>query len=140
MKLNNVPLLVMLLSALLFTSCAKKMRFEVSREVPAAEGVVKVKKDDNNNYKVNLKVIRLSPSERLSPPKNTYVVWMDTDLNGTINIGNLGTSKGIFSKKLKSSLETVTPYQPVRFFITAENDKRVEYPGNQIVLRTRYYN
>jgi len=116
------------------------MRFETSREVPAAEGAVKVKKDNNNNYKVSLKIIRLSPAERLSPPRNTYVVWMDTDLNGTINIGNIETSKGLFSKKLKSSLETVTPYKPVRFFITAENEKRIEYPGTQTVLRTRYYN
>ena len=134
-----LPVLIALFVTFFFTACSKKMRFETSAEAPAAQGAVKVKKDDNNNYKIDLNITRLTEPEKLNPPKNTYVVWMETDRDGTIKIGGLTTSSGIFSKTLKSSLETVTPYQPVMFYITAENSKDVERPGFQTVLRTKHY-
>jgi hypothetical protein len=47
---------------------------------------------------------------------------MKTDNHGTKNIGKLNPSSGLFSKTLKSSLQTVTPYKPESFFVTAEDD------------------
>ncbi|WP_221392206.1 hypothetical protein [Dyadobacter sp. NIV53] len=115
------------------------MRFEASREAPTAEGAVKYKKDKNDNYNIDLNLTNMVDPEKLDPPKNTYVVWMETERNGTIKIGGLTTSSGIFSKKLKSSLETTTPYKPLMFYITAENSKEVERPGFQTVLKTKHY-
>ena len=120
-------------------SCARKVAFTTSTVVPAAEGSVKIRKDDNKNYTIELKVVRLAEPKRLDPPKNTYVVWMETKEKGTINLGRLNTSSGLFSSTLKSSLTTVTPYKPTAFFITAENDERIQYPGGQVVLRTRSF-
>jgi hypothetical protein len=122
---------------LLFESCARKISFMTSSVVPAAEGTVKLKKDNNNNYNVSLEVMRLAEPERLQPPKDNYVVWMNTEQNGTQNIGKLETSSGLLSKTLKSSLETVTPFKPSDFFITAEDDAVVQYPSGQVVLRTK---
>ncbi len=95
------------------SSCSKKISFQTSSVVPAAEGSVKVKKDNNNNYSIDLNVIRLADPKRLNPPKNTYVVWIETSENGTKNIGSLNTSSSLFSKTLKSSLKTVSPLKPV---------------------------
>ena len=127
---------IILFVSLCFSSCAKKMSFSTSSVVPAAEGSVKIKKDNNNNYKIELKLIRLAKAERLTPSKSKYVVWMVTEHDGTKNIGQLKTSSGLFSKSLKSSLHTVTPFEPTDFFITAEDDADIQYPGTQIVLRT----
>ncbi len=80
--------------------------------------------------------MRLADPKRLDPPKDTYVVWMETSSNGTKNIGSLNTSSSLFSSTLKSSLKTVTPYKPTDFLITAENDKEVQYPNGQVVLKT----
>lgn len=55
-------------------SFSKKIAFQTSSVVPSAEGTVKVKKDDNNNYSIYLKVIRLADPMRLEPPKSTCVV------------------------------------------------------------------
>jgi hypothetical protein len=117
-------------------SCARKMSFQTSPVVPAAEGKVKVKKDNNKNYSIDLDVKRLAEPKRLSPPRNTYVVWMETKENGTKNLGRLNTSSGLFSSTLKSSLQTVSPYNPRSFFITAEDDEHIQYPSGQVVLRT----
>jgi hypothetical protein len=118
------------------SSCSRKISFAKSPVVPAAEGSVKIKKDNNKNYSIELNVIRLAEPKRLSPPKSTYVVWMETEQNGTKNIGRLNTSSGLFSSTLKSSLKTTSPYKPTGFFITAEDDSNVQYPGGQVVLRT----
>jgi hypothetical protein len=130
------------IAILLFTifslqSCARKVAFTTSTVVPAAQGSVKVKKGENNNYNIELNIIRLADPKRLSPPKDTYVVWMETKQNGIKNIGQLKTSSGLFSKTLKSSLETVTPFKPARFFVTAEDNANIQQPGTQVVLITK---
>ncbi len=84
-----------------------------------------------------MKLIRFTESKRLTPPKQTYVVWMKTDNNGTKNIGSINTSSSLFSKTLKSSLQTVTPFKPEGFFITADDDAAVQYPQGLVVLTTR---
>ena len=104
--------------------------------MPAAQGSVKVKKDNNNNYSIDLNVIRLADPKRLEPSKNTYVVWIETEENGSKNIGSLNTSSSMFSKTLKSSLKTVSPFKPESLFITAEDNADIQYPGYQVVLRT----
>jgi hypothetical protein len=121
---------------ILIQACARKITFHNSSVVPAAEGSVKIKKDNNNNYKIDLNVIRLADPKRLSPSKEVYLVWIDTENNGTKNIGQLKTSSGMFSQALKSSLNTVTPFKPIRIFITAEDNATVLYPGSQVVLNT----
>lgn len=118
------------------TSCAKKIAFPTSTVVPAARGTVKVKKDDNNNYAIEVNVRNLAEAKRLEPPRETYVVWIETENNGTKNIGQMKSSTGFLSSKLKASLQAVTPFKPTRVFITAEDNAGIQYPGMQVVLRT----
>ena len=121
---------------LTFASCASKYVFQNSYVVPAAEGSVKVKKDNNSNYKIDLKVKNLAEPKNLTPSRQFYVVWMDTDESSPKNIGQLKTSTGLFGGSLKSSLSTVTPLKPQGFFITAEDQPTTQYPGREIILRT----
>ena len=127
---------IILFAAFSFSSCAKKMTFGTSSIVPAAEGSVKIKSDKNKNSSIDLSIIRLANPKRLDPPKDTYVVWMETASSGTKNIGSLNTSSSLFSSALKSSLKTVTTYKPTGSFITAEDDKEAQYPNGQIILKT----
>ncbi len=118
------------------TSCARKMTFSTSSVVPAAQGSVKVSKDNNKNYVIKISITNLAEVERLQPQKQTYVVWMVTNEGLTKNIGKLISSKSFLSKKLKASLKTVSSFKPVKIFITAENNPDVQYPGYQVVLST----
>ncbi|HSO87620.1 MAG TPA: hypothetical protein VLQ91_13780, partial [Draconibacterium sp.] len=97
---------------------------------------VKVKKDANENYVINLQVDDLAAIERLQSSKQMYVVWMQTERGNFENLGQLKTSTGFMSKQRTASLETVSSFKPVRIFITAENEKNVRYPDQQVILTT----
>jgi hypothetical protein len=121
------------------TACSPKIPFETSTVMPTADGAVKVKKDDNNNYSIDIHIKHLANPNRLVPSKSIYVVWAETKENGTKNIGRLNTSSGLLSSTLKSSLKTVSSVKPTMIFITAENDAGIEYPGSQVVMTTRNF-
>ncbi|OQP51713.1 hypothetical protein [Niastella populi] len=128
----------LILTSCLFmiSACAGSARFNKSSIVPAAEGSVKIKKDNNNNYKIDISIMRLADPKRLQPPKNTYVAWIVTQDQGLKNIGRLHSSSGFLSKTMKASLNTVTSLKPVRILITAEENGSVQHPGSQVVLTT----
>lgn len=120
----------------LFPSCSQKVMFLNSSVVPAAQGSVKVKQDNNTNYDIKVEINDLAEVERLEPSKQTYVVWMETNRGKTENLGQLKSSDSFFSKQKTASLETVSSYKPVKIFVTAENGVDVRYPGSQIILTT----
>jgi len=119
-----------------FESCAKKITFLTSSVVPAARGSVKVKRDNNKNYVIQIHLWNLAEVNRLQTSKQTYVVWMVTDQNIIKNIGQIKSSTSTFSKKIKASLETVSSFKPTKIFLTAEDDASIQYPGMQVVLST----
>jgi hypothetical protein len=137
-KDNSIFFSAVILFFLLFTfnSCSKKIVFPSSSIVPVAAGRVKIKKDNNNNYSISLNIENLPDSKRLSPPRNYYVVWIETRNNGIKNLGRIVSSSSFLSSKMKASLNAVSPVKPKRVFITAENDEYVRYPGNMVVLDT----
>lgn len=118
------------------TSCSTKLKFANSTVVPAAQGSVKITKDSNGNYELDLTILHLSDPSRLSPSKELYVVWMETENNGIKNIGQLKSGTSFFSSTLKASFHSVTSFKPRRVFLTAENDAAIQSPGSQVVLTT----
>lgn len=125
-----------LFSIFFFSSCSKKIIFPTSSLAPAAVGRVKIKKDNNNNYAIQVSIENLPDAKRLSPQRNYYVVWIETRNNGIKKLGRIISSKGFLSSKMKASLDAVSPTKPTRVFITAENDEYIRYPGNMVVLDT----
>lgn len=134
---NIFLLFAAMVITLAFSSCAKKMSFQTSSVVPAAEGRIKIKKDNNHNYKIDLAVKRLANPSRLNPPKDFYVVWLTAEGRAAKNIGQIKTSSSLLSNTLKSSLQTVSSVQPTGFFITAEQDADIQYPAGDVVLKTQ---
>jgi hypothetical protein len=108
--------------------------------VPGAEGTVKVKKDKNQNYLIDVSIDNLATSKQLTPSRSSYVAWMETKENGTKNIGQVNSAKGLFSKTRKASLTTVSTFKPTRIFITAEDDPKIEFPGTMVIMTTDSFN
>lgn len=139
-RFNTISIsLLSLLLSIFMVSCSQKVTFLQSAVVPAAEGRVKIDKDANNNYSVDVFLENLAPPSRLTPPKKAYVVWAETDQNGTVNLGQLRTSNSWRSSSLEASLKTVTPYKPVRVVVTAEDQPNLRTPGFQTVIMTKKF-
>ena len=136
MRRNYFSGILMIAVMFFITSCATSESFLNSSVVPGATGTVKVKKDGNQNYLIKLQVEDLAAIERLQTSKEMYVVWMETERGIFENLGQLNSSTGFISKQRKASLETVSSFKPVKFFITAENEKDVRYPDQEVILTT----
>ncbi len=139
---NNKFLLAIFSGAIIFLSisCAQTVKFQNSSVVPAAQGKVKVKKDNNQNYRISVDIKDLADIKRLDPSKESYVAWMETRQGNTENIGQLRSSSGFLSNQKKATLETVSSYEPFRIFVTAEHGTNVRYPSNQVILTTDSFN
>jgi len=130
-----------LITAIIFSfySCAQKINFQTSEVVPAARGEVKVKKDNNNNYVIKIKLDNLAEAKRLEPSTQVYVVWMETGDHMTKNLGRINSSTSLLSKKLNASFETVSSFKPSKIYITSEDEAGVEYPGTRMILSTNTF-
>ncbi len=133
----RLSLLFVFFCTVILSACSRKLTFASSSVVPAASGQVKYKRDNNGNYAVHVKVLNLAPATSLVPPRDVYVVWVETDANGIKNLGRINSTGSLLSKRLKATLDAVTPYRPRSFFISAENDAQISYPGSEVVLRAR---
>jgi hypothetical protein len=120
-------------------SCARKITFLPSSEAPGASGKVKIKKDKNDNYNIDVNIERLVPANKLDPPAKTYVVWIETEQNETKNMGQITSSSSLLSSKLKASFTAVSPSKPTRLFITAEENGTAFYPGSRQILTTKTF-
>lgn len=123
--------LTYIFAAILMSSCSNRYVFPTSEVLPAAEAEVEIEKNKNNNYEIELEVENIAQPDRLTPARRNYVVWAETENHGTVNLGNLG-----ISGKNKAELTTMSPYKPIRIFITAEDGLNVMRPSTQVVLNT----
>ena len=133
MMIKKIALPLSMLLLIFITSCATKVNFPVSQVAPGADITAKVKKDGNDNYKIDLKAENLTSPDRLDPPKEMYVVWIET-ARGTKNIGKINMSSSLFSSTRKGSLSTTTAFEPKRIIITAENTSSNNEPGTFVIV------
>lgn len=141
MHLKNIKITAgfIICSAFILTvlgGCTKKIAFTTSPVAPAARGYVTIKKDNNENYAIAITISNLAEVERLQGGNKAYVVWMTSDGQGTKNIGQINSGSKRFSKKLRASFNSVSTSKPTTIFITAEEDRNIQYPGNIRVLST----
>ncbi len=120
-------------------SCAQRVVFVKSTVAPAAQGVVKIRKDGNKNYRINIHIVNLADPERLTPAMSAYVVWAVADDNIPKNIGQIKSSKSFILKKLNGDFESVSVTKPKKIFITAENDVGIQYMHSEIILTTNNF-
>jgi len=132
--INSLALILFL--AITLGACSSKMTFQNSSIVPAATGDVKVKKDKNDNYQITVNVANLAEPQKLSPSRDVYIVWMDSNRNLIKKLGQIKVGSGMFSKALTGELTVTESEKPDRVFITAENNADTMRPSSEVVLTT----
>jgi hypothetical protein len=137
-KINKVLVVGVSMAVLLLTlnACSKKTYFNTSSVVPAARGYVKIKKDKNKNYTIDISITDLAEVDRLAGNRKAYVVWMITNNENAKNLGMIDSDTKRFSKKLTASFHSVSATKPTKIFITAEENGSAQYPNNYFVLTT----
>ncbi|MCX6215797.1 hypothetical protein [Spirosoma sp.] len=127
--IRTITLLGLILT---INACTPKMTFTTSSVVPAAAGTINVKKDKNENYTLDVRVQNLAESQKLTPAKDTYLVWMKQNDNSVKKLGQLHPS----GKALTATLTTAAVAKPQAVFITAEDNADILYPAGQTILTT----
>ncbi len=112
-------------------AAAKKFPLTAATIVPGARGEVEIGHDRNKNTEVKMKVEHLAKPDSLTPPKTTYIVWLqekgaDAENSGQLKINN----------KEQGSFRTTTPRKSFDVFVTAEQDGSAKAPSGPEVLRT----
>ena len=110
------------------TGCAHTVAMQTNPAIPAAEGKVKVKKGDNGNTALTLKVEHLAEPRNVAPGATTYVVW----IQGPGSVQNVGALQVGDDKE--AALETVTPLEDFTVFVTAEPVATVPVPTGERYL------
>ena len=100
-----------------------------SSSEPAASGKVSYEHDRNGNIKLEIKTEHLAAPERLTPAKNSYVVWIRSNDGQTQNAGVLKVNHN-----LEGSLTTTTPIKAFDVVITAEDSPNVSQPSGPEVM------
>ena len=109
---------------------AKTFKLQSTSIVPGASGEVKSAKDKNGNTKFSVQVKHLANPSALTPPKSTYVIWIQQP-------GAAPESQGVLkvNKNLEGKFETSTADKRFDLWITAESDASLKAPSGPEVLR-----
>jgi len=97
--------------------------------VPAASGKVNYDHDRNGNIKLEIKTKHLAAPERLTPAKNSYVVWIRSTDGQTQNAGLLRVNSS-----LEGRFSTTTPSKAFDILITAEDNPSTTQPTGPEIM------
>lgn len=128
-QLSSLAVLTFALSG-----CATTTQMSASDTIPAAEGTVTAKSDDNANTDVEVKVEHLAAPAMVSKRATTYVVWarpLGHD-QGTTGLQNLGTLQ--VDDDRSGELSTTTALHSFEVFVTAEPSGTVPSPTGEPLL------
>ena len=123
--------LFLLFSFLLATAAwGREDRLTNTGAAPAAEGKIISDNDRNGNTGVDIEVKHMATPQSLTPPKQTYLVWVqprgrDPELLGALRVNS----------DLQGSLKASTPYKDFDVIITAEDNMKPDMPSSMVVLK-----
>lgn len=97
---------------------------------PAAEGKATTSTDRNGNTEVEVQVKHMASPQKLTPARQTYLVWVqprgkDPELLGILRV----------NEDLQGSLKATTPYKTFDVFVTAEDIVNPPTPSGTVVLK-----
>ena len=125
-----LPLLLAAVLSFAGLALAKDIRLTADPSIPAAAGKVHLEHDRNGNQKVKLEVEHLAKPQALTPPKQAYVVWIQSRGKEAENQGQLKVNDN-----LQGSFETTTAYPVFDIFVTAEDNPAATTPSGPQLLK-----
>jgi len=125
-----IALLVVMTICAATAALADDVKMRPSQVDPSAEARVEYHTERNGNTTLMLSAHHLAPPSQLTPPKTTYVVWIQRPGNDPENLGALK-----INEKQEATIKATTPHKTFDVFVTAEDNERVQSPSSMEVLR-----
>ena len=116
--------------ALVISAWAREDKLVNTGTAPAAEGKVVTSTDRNGNTDVEVEVKHLATPQSLTPPKQSYMVWVQPRGKEAEMLGALRVNSD-----LSGSLKSSTTYKDFDVVITAEDDAKPATPSSTVVLK-----
>lgn len=115
---------------LVITAWAKEDRLVNTGAAPAAQGKINTSNDRNGNTEVEVQVKHMATPQSLTPPRQSYMVWVqprgkDAELLGALRVNS----------DLGGSLKASTTYKDFDVLITAEDDAKPSTPSSTVILK-----
>jgi hypothetical protein len=130
MRTRTVTLFLLFSFVLATAAWAREDRLTNTGAAPAAEGKIVTDNDRNGNTGVNIEVKHMATPQSLTPPKQTYLVWVqprgkDPELLGALRVNS----------DLQGSLKAATTYKNFDVLITAEDSIKPNAPSSMVILK-----
>lgn len=107
----------------------KSVAMMAGTQTPAATGTVRFKVGDNGNTELDVKTQNLAAPSSLTPPMNTYVLWIQPPGQDAQNRGEMKVGGNE-----QAELKTEIPQKRFHIFITAEQNGQTAMPQGPTVL------
>ena len=130
MRQTRFALLIAIAFVLTAVAWSREDRLTNTAMAPAAQGKVVTSNDRNGNTEVEVQVKHVASPHSLTPPRQSYVVWvqprgMQPQMLGTLRI----------NEDLQGSLKATTTYKDFDVLITAEDNLKPEAPSEAVILK-----
>ena len=130
MRQRTIALFLLFSFLLATVAWGREDRLTNTGAAPAAEGKVITDNDRNGNTGVEIQVKHMATPQSLTPPKQTYLVWVqprgkDPELLGALRVNS----------DLQGSLKAATTYKDFDVLITAEDSTKPEMPSSMVILK-----
>jgi hypothetical protein len=127
---KRVALLVVITFLLATAAWSREDKLTNTGIAPAAQGKVVTSNDRNGNTEVEVQVKHVANPHSLTPPRESYIVWvqprgMQPQLLGALRI----------NEDLEGSLKATTTYKDFDVLITAEDNMKPEMPSGTVILK-----
>lgn len=126
-RIRLIALVVCLVTAIAW---GREDRLNSTGLTPAAEGKVVTSTDSNGNTAVDVQVKHLAAADKLTPARQTYLVWIQGRGEQPALLGVLKVNSS-----LEGSLKANTALKTFDIFITAEDNLQPATPSDAVVLK-----
>ncbi|HEX2329531.1 MAG TPA: hypothetical protein VHN74_12475 [Candidatus Angelobacter sp.] len=130
MRNRKLIILTLISFVLALAAAAREDKLTNTGTTPAAEGKVITGNDRNGNTEVEIQVKHMAAPQSLTPPRQTYLVWVQPRGQAPELLGALR-----INSDLEGSLKASTTYKDFDLLITAEDQLHVDQPSSTVVLK-----
>lgn len=131
MRHSRLALFIAITFLIATAAWSKEDRLTNTGLAPAAQGKILTSTDSNGNTVVEVRVRHLATPQSLTPPQQTYLVWVRPRGEQASLLGALRVD----ANSLEGAYKGTTTFKDFDVLITAENNTKADVPSDMVILK-----